>query len=102
AKVAFFVFGPTESRPTPAFEQLLRGVSQNANDNQIELLFCHLSTPDQLPKRFTHEHFDGLLLHGLPPADDQLLATLKKLPTVWLMGNRRRPTWGDHVMPDAY
>jgi len=29
-------------------------------------------------------------------------ARLRQLPCVWLMGNRRRPDWGDQVMPDSY
>ena len=42
---------------------------------------------------------DGVLLHGSTPPDD---FAFRKLPCVWLMGNRRRPTFGDQVMPDPY
>ena len=47
------------------------------------------------------KQIDGLLLHGLAPGEEAK-ERLKKIPTVWLMGNRQRPEWGDQVAPDPF
>lgn len=98
--VTFLVFGTSRRSATPAFADLLRGVSEAASQRGLSLSFAHVSDPEQLPSRLI-DGVDGLLLHGAapPPAvRDQL----RRIPTVWLMGNRRRPDWGDQVMPDGY
>jgi DNA-binding LacI/PurR family transcriptional regulator len=101
ATIAFLVFGTSRNRATPAFEQLLHGVSLGASNYDLNLVFAHVPNSEDLPSRILDEKVDGLLLHGaLPPA--ALRERLKRIPTVWLMGNRRRPEWGDQVMPDGY
>jgi len=101
ATIAFLVLGTSRSRATPAFEYLLHGVSVGSSQYDLNLVFSHLPDPEQLPARVMSERIDGLLLHGNPPGK-QLRDRLRRLPTVWLMGNRRRPEWGDQVMPDGY
>ena len=96
---AFVVFGTSGSQPTPAFEQLLRGVSEQASRHNLSLIFSFVSDPSQLPPRVHDRGVDGLLLHGERPSRE-VQARLQTLPTVWLMANRQRPTWGDQVMPD--
>lgn len=98
--VAFLVFGTSQSQSTPAFMELLHGVSAGASNADVNLQFAHVSE-QELPARITDQKIDGVLLHGLMPAAP-VREYLSKLPTVWLMGNRRRPDWGDQVMPDAY
>lgn len=98
--IAFLVFGTTRRTATPGFTELLRGVSEGAGLKGLSLAFAHVADPDELPGRLI-EGVEGLLLHGLPPGP-AVRDRLRRIPTVWLMGNRRRPEWGDQVMPDAY
>jgi LacI family transcriptional regulator len=99
ATIAFMVFGTCGSRPTPAFELLLRGVSDQASKTNLNLIFSFVSDPAQLPPRIAQRRVDGLLVHGERPGPE-VQAHLQSLPTVWLMGNPQRPVWGDQVMPD--
>ena len=99
--IAFLVLGTSGDRATPAFENLLRGVSLGASNNELNLVFTHVPSIDHLPPRIMDQRTDGVLLHGAAPVGD-LRKALQRLPTVWLMGNRRRPEWGDQVMPDSY
>jgi LacI family transcriptional regulator len=101
ATIGFLVLGTSRERSTPAFEDLMRGVSNGAARYNAKLVYHHLPDPSQIPSSVLKTPFDGLLLHGaLPPA--HVRDQLKEYPTVWLMGNRRRPDWGDQVMPDTY
>lgn len=99
ANIAFLLIGVARNATTPAFEQLLRGVSSAAADADARLAFAHVEEADDLPARMAEQQFDGLLLHGAAPANAE---RLRRYPCVWLMGNRRRPDWGDQVMPDTY
>ena len=99
ATIAFMVFGTSGSRPAPAFENLLRGVSEQSARKDLSLLFSFISDPAQIPQRITERRIHGLLLHGERPSPE-VQARLQTLPTVWLMANPQRPAWGDQVMPD--
>lgn len=99
--IAFLVLGTSGERATPAFEDLLRGVSLGASQNELNLAFTHVPDAEHLPARVLDQRTDGVLLHGAAPAAE-LRKRLQRIPTVWLMGNRRRPEWGDQVMPDSY
>ncbi len=99
--VEFLVFGASGDQAAPAFADLLRGVSIGASENGINLSFNYVPDLASLPSRALDESTHGLLLHGALP-DAAVERKLRKLPTVWLMGNRRRPRWGDQVMPDSY
>ena len=101
ASIAFLVLGTSGSRTTPAFEGLLHGVSLGANQHDLNLVFTHISDPEHLTSRVLAGRIDGALLHGALPGKE-LRERLRGVPTVWLMGNRRRPEWGDQVMPDGY
>jgi LacI family transcriptional regulator len=101
ASIAFLVLGTSGSRTTPAFEGLLHGVSLGANQHDLNLVFTHVSDPEHLSSRVLANRIDGALLHGALPGKE-LRERLRGVPTVWLMGNRRRPEWGDQVMPDGY
>lgn len=99
--VALLVLGTSRDRATPAFEDLMRGVSNGAARWGLKLAYHHIADPAVLPAQIASGSIDGLLLHGAlpPPATRE---RLRRFPTVWLMGNRRRPDWGDQVMPDTY
>lgn len=98
--IAFLVLGTSGERATPAFEDLLRGVSMGAFQNHLKLVFTYVPDPEHLPQ-ILEQRFDGVLLHGALPGPE-LRDRLRNIPTVWVMGNRRRPDWGDQVMPSAY
>ncbi len=95
------VMGTSKDRTTPAFEELMRGVANGAATHNLKLNFHHIADPDDLPAAILNGGVDGLLLHGaLPSAKTR--EKLLRYPCVWLMGNRRRPDFGDQVMPDTY
>src|SRR4051794_11185903 len=85
ANIAFLVLGASRTRATPAFEDLLRGVSMSASRNDLNLIFSHVADVDHLPGRVLGQQIDGLLLHGLAPTGEAR-ERLKRVPTVWLMG----------------
>lgn len=99
ASIAFLVFGTSGQQTAPAFEQLLRGVSAAASEHDLNMIFSFVSDPGQLPPKIVQRRVDGLLVHGGRPTP-AVQNDLQALPTVWLMANRQRPTWGDQVMPD--
>ena len=99
-EIAFLVLGTSRNRATPAFQDLLRGVSMAATGSDLNLMFHHVADPTRLPLR-TLEQLDGILLHGAAPSGE-VRERLRRLPTVWLMGNVRQPDWGDQVLPDGY
>jgi LacI family transcriptional regulator, galactose operon repressor len=99
ATLAFLVIGTSGRRSEPAFEHLLRGVSDAVSQMGLSLVFSFVSNPAELPPKITERGVDGLLLHGLRPSAE-VQARLQTLPTVWLMGNIQRPLWGDQVLPD--
>jgi len=101
ADIAFLVLGTSRNRATPAFQDLLRGVSMAASRHELNLIFHHVPDPNRLPSRVLDQRIDGMLLHGATPGDETR-ERLRRIPTVWLMGNLRRPDWGDQVLPDAY
>jgi LacI family transcriptional regulator len=100
-RAAFLVLGASGQNATPAFAGLFRGVSRGAADNEIEIAFHFIPDPDEIPDGILDQHTDGLLLHGIRPGA-KTERRLRKFPTVWLMGNRCRPNWGDQVMPDCH
>ena len=101
ADIAFLVLGTSRNRATPAFQDLLRGVSMAASRHELNLIFHHVPDPNRLPPRVLDQRIDGMLLHGATPGEETR-ERLRRIPTVWLMGNLRRPDWGDQVLPDAY
>src|SRR5262245_13821918 len=101
ANIAFLVLGTSGGRSTPAFEGLLHGVSHAANKSGLNLVFTHVPDAEHLSSSILSGRIDGALLHGALPGKE-LRERLLDVPTVWLMGNRRRPEWGDQVMPDGY
>jgi LacI family transcriptional regulator len=99
--IAFLVLGASGNRATPAFQDLLRGVSIGASRHELNLIFHHVADPNRLPQRVLEQRVDGILLHGVTP-QGEAREYLRRIPTVWLMGNVRRPDWGDQVLPDGY
>lgn len=99
--VAFITFGSSNRGDTPGFERLIRGVSEAVNQAAYNLSIFHHQNPNQLPDRFLETPVHGLLLHGALPSTE-VQSKLSRIPSVWLMTNRRRPPWGDQVMPNHY
>jgi DNA-binding LacI/PurR family transcriptional regulator len=97
--LGFFVLGADGARPAPGFFRLLQGVTAASEKHGVNVAVSFVSDLSQVPGKIEKSHFDGLLLHGeLPPASIE--NHLKRIPSVWLMANRQRPTWGDQVMPE--
>jgi DNA-binding LacI/PurR family transcriptional regulator len=100
-KAAFLVLGASDEQVSPAFADLLRGVSMCGADNAMDIALHFVPNPNDIAAAILEQPVDGLLLHGARPRD-VIESRLRKVPTVWLMGNRGRPSWGDQVMPDSY
>jgi len=100
-KAAFLVLGASGQQATPAFADLLRGVSMGGADNAMDIAIHFVPNPNDIATAILDQPIDGLLLHGARP-NSEIESRLRKVPAVWLMGNRRRPDWGDQVMPDSY
>lgn len=101
ANIRFLALGSVRGTATPGFSELLSGISHAAAHHGLRLTFSHVPEPGDLTRQLRQDEADGLLLHGqLPTA--AIRSQLSRFPTVWLMGNRTRPNWGDQVMPDAY
>ncbi len=100
-RIAFLMLGGVRSQATPAFEQLVHGVSLGAASFGMDLTLFHVSDPHHLELKPEAKRVDGLILHGDTSAIE-LKEQLPGTPAVWLMGNRRRPTWGDQVLPDTF
>lgn len=101
SSIAFFMLGNTQRRATPAFEAMLHGVSAAAERHRLNLNFRHVRDAEDLKTRIVGGKIDGVLLHGALPNLNQM-SEIRRLPTVWLMGNRNRSEWGDQVMPNHY
>jgi DNA-binding LacI/PurR family transcriptional regulator len=97
--VAFMVVGTTGEHPAPAFQQLLRGVTDAARDARLSLTLSFVSDPAQVPAHLAARRLDGVLLHGEKPTHS-LEKYLQNTPCVWLMANRHRPGFGDQIMPN--
>jgi LacI family transcriptional regulator len=99
ASLGFVILGTSGANAAPAFEKLLRGVSASCNDSRLNLTIGFVTDAADVPQWLAARTVDGLLLHGELPTG-ALQERLRALPAVWLMANRRRPTWGDQVMPN--
>jgi len=98
-RVGFFIVQHQPGSSVPAYDHLLRGVSNACNDLHLDLQVGFIDSPSELIQRLGRQKLDGLILHGIVPSGD-MAAPLTGIPTVWLMGNRKRASWGDQVMPD--
>jgi DNA-binding LacI/PurR family transcriptional regulator len=99
ASVGFVMLGASGANAAPAFEKLLRGVSSACSDNGLSLRIGFVTDLAHAPQWLLARQVDGLLLHGEQPLMHERLAG-GAAPAVWLMANRRRPTWGDQVLPN--
>ena len=99
AHLGFVVLGTSGANAAPAFETLLRGVSAACNENALSLNIGFVTDPACVPQWLLGRAVDGLLLHGDQPVG-LMQEHLRTVPAVWLMANRRRPLWGDQVMPN--
>ena len=97
--LGFVILGASGANAAPAFEKLLRGVSAACNENGLSLTIGFVTDAARAPQWLLERKVDGLLLHGDQPAS-LVQERLRALPAVWLMANRRRPLWGDQVMPN--
>lgn len=99
--IAFLVFGASEQSATPGFTSLMRGIAAACDQADIHLRFAHVAGAGEVSQKLIDRGLDGVLLHGAIPGP-RIRAQIEHLPTVWLMGNRSRPDWGDQVMPDVF
>ncbi|MEM9753593.1 MAG: LacI family DNA-binding transcriptional regulator [Planctomycetota bacterium] len=98
--VLFLIFAESVGAATTGFQRLTQGISTQLDASDINLTIKFVSGSEEARKlNLANPRVDGILAHGSAPPSDALEGT-KSLPTVWLMSNATRPTWGDQVMPD--
>lgn len=86
---------------TPGFELLMQGVSSACGRHNAELVYVFMpDTAEALQQRMAQQRVDGVFAGGYQPAEFR--AVLEQYPCVSMMGNRKRPDFGDQVMQDAY
>lgn len=98
-QIGFFIIQPRLRHPIPAYMHLLRGVSTGCGKFDLNLHVGFLDSEENPVRGILQYRLDGLIVHGTPPVGESAKA-LYSIPTVWLMGGRARPTWGDQIMPD--
>lgn len=97
--IVFLVFGDRASKTAIGFQRLVAAASSQLADLGASLSVKYvIDRDDALALDLSQSHVDGVLAAGRPP-DVGLNEKLYEIPTVWLMGNPSRPTWGDQVMP---
>ncbi|HVU35648.1 MAG TPA: LacI family DNA-binding transcriptional regulator [Opitutaceae bacterium] len=79
-------------------EQLLQVESPDPG-HRVDLRVLFSATPDELPRNFAREQFDGLIVQGMEPTS-ACAAQLGGLPHVWFMTRRSAAYPGDYVEPN--
>lgn len=98
--IAMLILGASDANYIPPHEALLRGASAVCDRVGVQLSLRLAADPDSAIASIDRYSINGILIHGQRP-NRVPLAIQQNLPTVWLMANRYRPTWGDQVMPDG-
>lgn len=98
--IAMLILGYSDSNSLPPHEALLRGASAVCDRVGIQLSLRIAADADAAIASLDRHSVNGLLIHGQRPARVPQ-SIMQQVPTVWLMANRLRPTWGDQVMPDG-
>jgi LacI family transcriptional regulator len=98
--IAMLILGSSDSNSIPPHEALLRGASAVCDRVGVQLSLRLAADPDTAVASLDRHAVNGILIHGQRPTRVPA-AIQQQIPTVWLMANRLRPTWGDQVMPDG-
>lgn len=86
----------------PVVASAIDGVEQAIGHARAHLLMANLPGADRVPEVLSRKRVDGVILKGalqgdlLRRADPELIAQLKAVPTVWVLG-RPEGGWGDVV-----
>lgn len=100
-QVALLINGEAgHANPSSGFGLLLQGIEAALAEAGMRLNVVFASDVAAIPSALEGQRPDGLLLMGEPPVADAE-SMYRQLPVVWLMANRTRPHWGDHVLPDS-
>lgn len=100
-RIGFFVVGTAGNSMSPGFFDLLQGVTSELSERNCELTYDHIVETAQVKSRLRNQNLDGIILHGAA-LDPATRGAIRRVPCVWVMGNRNRPSWGDQVMPDVF
>jgi DNA-binding LacI/PurR family transcriptional regulator len=80
---------------------ILRTVQRILIEQGSNLVFGHVSGPDDLPPAVVRGEVDGILGYGeFPPS--AITPRIKQIPAVWMMSQTDYPNdeWGDRIMAD--
>ncbi|MEA2734923.1 MAG: LacI family transcriptional regulator, purine nucleotide synthesis repressor [Humisphaera sp.] len=80
---------------------VLSCVHRMLSERNLNLIFAHCTTPEELPYAVRSGNIDGILGYGTFPAE-ALDKALQRVPAVWMMSrnDRGQDVWGDRVKPD--
>ncbi len=98
--IAMLILGSSDANSVPPHEALLRGASAVCDRVGVQLSLRIAGDADAAVASLDRHQVNGILIHGQRP-NRVPAAVQQQIPTVWLMANRYRPTWGDQVMPDG-
>jgi LacI family transcriptional regulator len=79
-------------------DQMVQVQSENSR-YRVDLSLLFTTTPDDLPRGFSDEKLDGVIIQGMEPSR-AVLARLGDLPHVWFMTRRSTDYPGDYVEPN--
>jgi DNA-binding LacI/PurR family transcriptional regulator len=80
---------------------ILRAVQKILLSEKMNLIFGHVTGPEDLPPAVRSGQVDGILGYGEFP-DSAVTPQLREMPAVWMMSptGEREDAWGDRIMVD--
>lgn len=86
---------------TPLSVSTVRAVQRILIEQQLNLIFGHVTGSEDLPPAVAAGEVDGILGYGQFPAA-AVTSRLMEIPAVWMMSrtDNEADPWGDRVMPD--
>jgi len=86
---------------TPLSVSTVRAVQRILIEQQLNLIFGHVTNSEDLPPAVVAGEVDGILGYGQFPTT-AVTSRLMQIPAVWMMSrtDSEPDAWGDRVMPD--
>jgi DNA-binding LacI/PurR family transcriptional regulator len=81
------------------FQERISELQDNNPRNRVELQMLFSNSANELPRAFTSEKLDGIIIQGQEPGPE-VMAKLANLPCVWFMTRRSEQYPGDYVEPN--
>ena len=88
-------------KATSISSTVLSCVHRMLAERNLNLIFAHCTSTDELPHAVRSGNIDGILGYGTFPSE-AVDRSLRRIPAVWMMSrdDRGQDPWGDRVKPD--